>query len=295
MPARGVTGLLGMTEEIAPLLQCHPVASDPRLRARAVAALHHPPRDHPRRHRAPEVQVSPGRGRHNRAVPAPRVLVVEDDAAIRDSVTAALVDEGYVVQACADGRQLDAVTAGFRPDLALLDVMLPGPDGFALARKLRGSSDLPVVFLTARDAIGDRLQGFGVGADDYVVKPFSIEELLARVRSVLRRSGRSQSEVWEIGDLVVDRAAGVASRAGHPLALTATELRLLDYLIRNRGRTLSKLQILTQVWGYDAYDPNLVEVHVSAVRRKLEAHGDRLLHTVRGLGYVLRPSDDACR
>jgi DNA-binding response OmpR family regulator len=153
-----------------------------------------------------------------------------------------------------------------------------------------GSSwrDLPIIFLTARDAVEDRLGGFELGADDYLVKPFALEELLARVRAVLRRTGRLGAAI-EAADIVVDEEAGLAARAGSPLELTATELRLLAYLVRQRGLVLSKHQLLTQVWGYDAYDPNVVEVHISALRRKLEAHGPRILHTVRGLGYRLDP------
>jgi two-component system OmpR family response regulator len=135
--------------------------------------------------------------------------------------------------------------------------------------------------------VPDRLAGFAAGADDYLVKPFAMAELVARVRAVLNRRGRWPGAV-EVGDLLVDEPAGTATRAGARLDLTATELRLLGYLVGNRGRTVSKTQILTQVWGYGDYDPNLVEVHVSALRRKLEAHGDRLVHTVRGLGYTVR-------
>ena len=177
---------------------------------------------------------------------------------------------------------------GLRPDLVVLDVMLPGRDGFALLEVVRARSDAGIVVLTARDGLDDRLRGLDSGADDYVVKPFLVAELVSRVRAVLRRRGRVP-DVLALGDLVVDDAAGVATRAGTELELTATELRLLRYLADQRGRTVTKNQILTQVWGYDAYDPNLVEVHVSALRRKLEAHGPRIVHTVRGLGYALRP------
>lgn len=224
-------------------------------------------------------------------MPAARILVVEDEPAIRDAVAAALRAEGLRVCERPDGADLEATVDGFLPDMAILDVMLPGPrDGFALARTLRQDSDLPILFLSARDAASARLQGFAAGADDYVVKPFVLEELLARTRALLRRSGRLQTSAVEVGDLVVDEDSGLAVRAGHRLELTSTELRLVSYLARNRGRILSKLQILTQVWGYDDYDPNLVEVHVSALRRKLEAHGPRLIATVWGQGYVMRPA-----
>ena len=224
------------------------------------------------------------------SVDSPRILVVEDEYAIRNAVTVALADAGYRVEAHADGHRLGVLVEGFRPDLAILDVMLPGPSGFEIARRLRAGSDLPIVFVTARDGVRDRLAGFETGADDYVVKPFVLEELLARVRALLRRSGRLSSGVIEVGDLLIDEAMAGATRAGERVQLTVTEFRLLGYLARNRGRTLSKLQILTQVWGYDAFDPNLVEVHVSSLRRKLEAHGPRLIHTVRGHGYSLRAS-----
>jgi len=224
-------------------------------------------------------------------MPAARLLLVEDDPSIRGSLQAALSASGFAVHAMPDGTGLAAVVDDFRPDLALLDVMLPGPmDGFDLARSLRRARDLPVIFLTARDAGADRIAGFRTGADDYVTKPFLLEELEARIRAVLRRLGRLPSTL-ELGDLRIDESAGEVVRAGAVLDLTATEYRLLGYLARERGRILSKTQLLTQVWGYDDYDPNLVEVHVSALRRKLEEHGPRILHTVRGFGYVLRPAD----
>lgn len=216
-----------------------------------------------------------------------RVLVVEDDAAIRGAVAAALQDAGHRVLALPDGEEVEAALTGFRPDLVLLDWMLPGRDGPTLARVVRSSSRAGVVLLTAREAVADRLRGFEVGADDYVAKPFVMEELLARVRAVLRRLG-AVAQVVEVGDLVVDEDAGVALRGGTRLELTATEFRLLVHLAQHRGRVLSSAQILSQVWGYEAYADNLVQVHVSALRRKLEEHGPRLLHTERGLGYVLR-------
>jgi len=177
----------------------------------------------------------------------------------------------------------------FRPDVVVLDVMLPGSDGFALARQLAGTRPAPVLFLTARTDPRDVLRGFEHGADDYLTKPFLLEELLARLSAILRRSGRLRSSTLQVADLLLDEQAHVARRAGVVLDLTATELRLLAHLMRSPGRVWSKTQLLSQVWGYDAYDPNLVEVHVSALRRKLEAGGrDRLLHTVRGAGYALR-------
>lgn len=217
-----------------------------------------------------------------------RILVVEDEDAIRGPLLRALASGGYAAAGLAGSTGFEAELDRFRPDLLLLDVMLPGGrDGFTLAAAARSWGDVPVLMLTARDAVEDRLRGFEAGADDYVVKPFVVEELLARVRAVLRRSGRGESAL-QVGDLIVDEEAGTAHRDGRPLDLTATELRLLSYLVRQRGRTVSKTVLLTQVWGYDDYDPNLVEVHVSALRRKTEAYGPRLIHTARGLGYVVR-------
>ncbi|WP_240615989.1 response regulator transcription factor [Nakamurella deserti] len=221
------------------------------------------------------------------AAARPRVLLVEDADAIRIPVEAALTGAGYETLALPDGERFEEHLAGFRPDLVLLDVMLPGRDGLALLQVTRSGTDAGVILVTARDAVPDRLTGFGAGADDYVGKPFALAELLARVSALLRRLGRVPSVV-QVGNVVIDAGAGTALRGNVPLDLTATELRLLGYLAAQRGRTVSKVQILTSVWGYDDYDPNLVEVHVSALRRKLEAHGDRILHTVRGLGYVLR-------
>ena len=218
---------------------------------------------------------------------AVRVLLVEDDPLIAESVAAALTGAGMVVRSRADGTDLLGVVDAFRPDIAVLDVMLPGEDGLSLARRVCVPRDVPVVFVTARDAVDDRLSGFDAGADDYLVKPFAVEELLVRLRAVLRRAGRGP-QVVQVDDLVLDESAAVAVRAGERLDLTATEFKLLAQLVRHRGRTLSKLQLLTQVWGYEHYDQNLVEVHVSALRRKLEEHGPRIVHTERGIGYVLR-------
>ncbi len=215
-----------------------------------------------------------------------RIAVVEDDEALRDAIARALRGDGFLVSAFADADRPDQVLE-FGPDLIMLDIGLGRIDGFTLARWLHDRRDVPIVFVTARDSVADRLAGFGLGADDYVLKPFALEELLARVRAVLRRTGRLQPPRLELADLLVDEAGGTASRSGQTLGLTATEFRLLVFLMRNRGRVLSKVQLLSQVWGYEAYDPNLVEVHVHSLRRKLEQYGPRVIHTVRGLGYRL--------
>jgi two-component system, OmpR family, response regulator len=215
-----------------------------------------------------------------------RVLVIEDADAIRAAVESGLAAAGHRVQAHRDGHDVEHVLAQFRPDVVVLDVMLPGRDGFALLEVIRSRSDAGVVMLTARDGIADRLRGLTTGADDYVVKPFVLAELVARVEALLRRLGRITSTVT-IGDLVVDPDAGTARRGSATLSLTATEFKLLCFLAQHRGKVLTKTQILSGLWGFDAYDPNLVEVHISALRRKLEQHGPRLLQTRRGLGYVL--------
>lgn len=226
---------------------------------------------------------------------AARVLVVEDDGVLRACIQDGLRDAGYHVRATTDGSGFASLVESFRPDVAILDVMLPGSSGLALARHLRDHTETAVLFLTARDAVSDRLAGFDAGADDYILKPFVMAELLARTRAVLRRSGKLRSARLQVADLLVDEDAGEVIRAGQPVPVTATEMRLLTYLARNRGRVLSKTQILTQVWGYDAYDPNLVEAYVCALRRKLEVSGGRLIHTVRGVGYRMSDNEPRMR
>ena len=219
----------------------------------------------------------------------PRLLFIEDDQSLREAVTVTLRRAGFEVRAEPDGSPLADVVANFHPDLAILDVRLPGgEDGFALAGRLRTMAEIPIVFVTAADALDDRLRGFDLGADDYIVKPFAASELLARIRAVLRRSGRLTSPTHQVFDLLVDEANRIARRNDHELPLTKVEFDLLAVLIRAPGRVFSKAQLLSLVWGFEGYDENLVEVHISALRRKLEAHGGRLIHTERGEGYVLR-------
>jgi two-component system, OmpR family, response regulator len=224
-----------------------------------------------------------------RAMAAPRLLVIEDDPSLQEAVTVTLRSAGFEVRAESDGSGLAAAVVAFHPDLAILDVRLPaGEDGFSLAVQLRTIFGIPIVFATAADSLDERLRGFDVGADDYIVKPFAAPELVARVRAVLRRSGRLRSPTCQVFDLIIDEANRTANRGGHDLQLTKTEFDLLAVLIRAPGKLFSKAQLLSLVWGFAGYDANLVEVHTSALRRKLEAHGGRLIHTERGKGYVLR-------
>lgn len=217
-----------------------------------------------------------------------RILVVEDDSTTRDLLITILEDDGYRVSGVGDGSIALKEADTFRPDLALLDARLPGISGPELARQLRQGSDLPIIFVTAADSADEIHAGFRMGADDYIVKPFDPEELSWRVRAVLRRSGHAVNQIWECGDLIVDEGARLVTRAGAPISLTTTEFRMLGVLIRNRSRVVPKGQLLAQLWGYDA-DDHLLEVHMSALRHKLEAHGSRMIQTVRGSGYALRP------
>lgn len=218
-----------------------------------------------------------------------RVVVVEDDAAVRDGVASALAAQGYEVEPLADADRFDDVVAALRPDLLLLDVTLPGDvDGFVLASRVRRHSDVPIVFLTAADAVEDRIRGFELGCDDYLVKPFSLRELLVRIRAILRRAGARPS-VLAAGDLAIDPAARTATRAGVELALTPTEFDLLLLLARSPGTVIPKQELFRQVWGFDEPGGHTVEVHISALRRKLERHGPRVVVTARG-GYALRPA-----
>ena len=219
-----------------------------------------------------------------------RVLLVEDDSAVRDAVEIAFRGEGFDVRAEADGSAIQEIVRTFHPDVAILDVRLPtGPDGYTMVKQLRAIDDLPLVLLTSADSLDDRLTGFRAGADDYVSKPFSMAELLARVEALLRRSGRSSDATFRVGDLVVADATRTVTRAGVEIELTRTEYDLLSVLCRSAGEVLSRKQLLQEVWGgYDYYADNVVEVHLSALRRKLEARGPRIIHTVRSVGYVLR-------
>jgi two-component system, OmpR family, response regulator len=220
------------------------------------------------------------------------VLVVDDEEYIRDLVASSLRLAGFTARVVADGSQALAALEHDAADLVILDVRLPGIDGFEVCRTLRAAgSDVPVIFLTARDTPEDRLSGFTKGGDDYVTKPFSLEELIARVRAVLRRSRPADARGGTLtyADLVLDEEAMRVSRAGKPIRLSPTEFKLLRYLLLNAERVLSKTQILDHVWEYD-FDgkTGVVENYISYLRKKIDSTGPPLIHTVRGFGYVLR-------
>lgn len=221
-------------------------------------------------------------------VHGPRLLVVEDDRSLREALRSRLGNAGYHVLAFESGLRLEEALASLAPDLAVLDVNLPvGPTGLELARRIREHGDLPILFLSAADAPADRLAGFRAGGDDYVVKPFEMAELLARITALLRRAGRLGQQTLRLRDLDLDLDRRRARRNGVDLDLTRTEFDLLTVLVRNHRQVLSKTQLLQMVWNFDAYDTNLVEVHVSSLRRKLSAAGPPLISTVRGFGYTV--------
>ena len=231
-------------------------------------------------------------GLNGRVQDAARILVVDDEESITQLLSTALRYEGFDVQTAATGREALREVESFRPDLVLLDVMLPDLDGFEVQRRLPGgASRLPVVFLTARRDTEDRVRGLTVGADDYVTKPFSLEELIARVRAVLRRTRGDDTDQKRIvyADVELDEDTYEVRRAQTLVELTPTEFNLLRYLLTNAGRVLSKPQILDHVWHYDfGGDANVVETYISYLRKKLDALGPPLIQTVRGVGYTLR-------
>jgi len=223
-----------------------------------------------------------------------RVLVVDDERNITDLVTMALRYEGFAVESAATARQARDAVLDHHPDLIVLDVGLPDEDGFSLTQRLVAEGHrVPVIFLTARDATEEKVRGLTVGGDDYVTKPFSIEELVARIRAVLRRyqgSPSAASTRLTVADLELDEESHEVWRAGKPIELTRTEFRLLRYLLANARRVLSRSQILDHVWDYDfGGDAGVLETYVSYLRRKVDCVDPPLIHTVRGVGYVLRP------
>ncbi|GAB4196824.1 MAG: response regulator transcription factor [Roseiflexaceae bacterium] len=219
------------------------------------------------------------------------ILVVEDEAEIAAYLRRGLAYEGFQVEVAGDGQQALAVARERLPDLIVLDLMLPGMDGLEVARRLRAGSDVPIIMLTARDAIADRVLGLESGADDYLPKPFAFEELLARVRVQLRHhQARRVDELLRYGPLTLSVAAHEVRIAGQLVELTAREFEILELFLRHPQQVLTREVIYDRVWGYDfGSDSNVIEVYVRALRQKLEASGTpRLLHTVRGVGYVLR-------
>jgi DNA-binding response OmpR family regulator len=221
---------------------------------------------------------------------APRVLVVEDDDDIAQVLQRSLRMEGYEVRVADDGVDALDQAHAFLPDLVILDLGLPKLDGVDVARELRGRDDIPILILTARDALESRVEGLDAGADDYLVKPFERQELLARLRALLRRRPPKGAAPLVVGDLMLNPDTHEVARAERPVDLTQREFELLEYLMRNERIVISRQRLLDEVWGYDPFSvTNTIEVFVSNLRRKLEADGEpRLLHTIRGAGYVLR-------
>ncbi|GAA4243639.1 response regulator transcription factor [Dactylosporangium darangshiense] len=225
----------------------------------------------------------------------PKVLVVDDEASIRALLSATLRLTGFEVRVATGGREALAAAAEYGPDLVVLDVMMPDLDGFEVAQRLRTSGrPVPVLFLTARDSVEDRISGLTVGADDYVAKPFSLEEVVLRIRAILRRSLGDQQQLVDGGvlryaDLEMDEDAHEVRRGGTRVDLSPTEFNLLRYLLTNAGRVVSKAQILDRVWNYDfGGDGRIVESYVYYLRRKIDKWDPPLIHTVRGVGYALR-------
>src|SRR3954465_8211033 len=221
-----------------------------------------------------------------------RVLVVDDEPNIVDVILMALRFQGFAVESAATGAEALTAVSAFRPDLIVLDVMLPDMEGFEVARRLGAErAGTPIIFLTARDAPEDKIRGLTSGGDDYVTKPFSLEELLARVRNVLRRSGRAEADSSRLSfeDLELDEDSRGVAPDGSPIELTGTEYRLLRYLMLNPRRVLTRAQLLDHVWDYDfGGDARVLETYISYLRKKVDADAPPLIHTVRGVGYSLR-------
>ena len=223
---------------------------------------------------------------------AHRVLVVDDEPNIVDVVTMALRFQGFAVESAGTGADALSAVADFRPHLMVLDVMLPDMEGFDVAQRLGAQrARVPIIFLTARDDTADKIRGLSIGGDDYVTKPFSLEELIARIRTILRRTGLAEPDSGRLvfEDLELDEETREVTRAGELVDLTATEYRLLRYLMLNPRRVLTRAQLLEHVWDYDfGGDARVLETYISYLRKKLDVHGPSLIHTVRGVGYALR-------
>ena len=224
------------------------------------------------------------------AVQSMRILVVDDDPEIVSFLKRGLTYEGYTVDTAADGAQALAKAREAEPDLVILDVMMPGIDGLEVSKRLRQASKLPILMLTAKGTVADRVNGLDSGADDYLVKPFSFDELLARVRALLRRSQPAEGEVLRFMDLSLDSSSREVKRGNDAIQLTAQEFDLLELFLRHPRQVLRRDMIYEKVWGYDfGGESNVIEVYMRYLRSKLEASGQpRLIHTVRGVGYVLK-------
>jgi two-component system OmpR family response regulator len=249
-------------------------------------------------HTSPASEASPARPRLKHADGSPiRVLVVDDEPTLTDLLQMALRYEGWEVRTASDGRHALNLAREFRPDAIVLDIMLPDIDGMQVLSRLRqDGQQTAVLFLTAKDSLEDRINGLTAGGDDYVTKPFSLEELVARLRGLIRRSMLAVNDEEDprliVGDLVLDEDSHEVSRAGDAIELTATEFELLRYLMRNPRRVLSKTQILDRVWNYDfGGKSSVVEIYISYLRRKIDAGRKPMISTVRGAGYMLKAAD----
>ncbi len=227
-----------------------------------------------------------------------RVMVVEDDPLLNELLTMAMRAEGWEAHSATHGHDALALARDASPDVVIMDIMIPGIDGVEVVRRLRArGDDVPVLFLTAKDELEDKLKGLSAGGDDYVTKPFSLEEVVLRLRAMARRRVISVVEAGDtslvVGDLVLDPQTHEVTRAGTPIKLTATEFSLLNYLMENPRHVLSKAQILERVWDYN-FDgnANVVEIYVSYLRKKIDALGPEMIHTLRGVGYSIRPGDE---
>ena len=233
-----------------------------------------------------------GEARVDDETPAPRILVVDDEPSITDLVATVLRYEGFQVEVAATGRKALTTATSFRPHLIVLDILLPDLDGFEVQRRLAADRNrIPILFLTARDSTEEKVRGLTMGADDYVTKPFSLEELVARVRAILRRAGEREEATSRLvfSDLEMDEDSHQVWRGGRPVELSPTEFNLLRYLMLNAKKVVSKAQILDHVWRYDfGGDASVVETYISYLRRKVDATDPKLIHTVRGVGYALR-------
>jgi len=222
-----------------------------------------------------------------------RILVIEDDTGIANTLQRGLVYEGYRVTLAYDGPEGLEAARDYPPDLVILDWMLPGLDGLEVCRRLRAASNVPILMLTAKESVSDRVAGLDAGADDYLVKPFAFDELLARIRALLRRAGPPAAEVLHFADLLLDTGTRQARRGKRVIDLTAKEYELLELFMRHPRQVLTREVIYDRVWGYDfGGESNVIEVYIRYLRRKMEAAGEpRLIHTVRGVGYVLREEE----